>query len=41
MLWGAALLIIAALVVLFFVFGRQVAPVLGAWPGEAWHTSSS
>jgi antibiotic biosynthesis monooxygenase (ABM) superfamily enzyme len=39
--WGMAFLVIVVLVVLFFLFGRQVRPVLGALPIEAWPTSLS
>ena len=34
--WGVAFLVILVLVILFFLFGRQVRPVLGALPAEAW-----
>ena len=39
--WFIAFAAILALVILFFVYGRHVRPVLGARPGEAWLTSSS
>jgi hypothetical protein len=39
--WFIALAAVLALVILFFVFGRHVRPVLGARPGEAWPISSS
>ena len=41
-LWTAALLIVALLVILFFLYGRQVRPLLGALsPGGTWLPSSS
>jgi hypothetical protein len=40
--WSVALLIVVLLVILFFLYGRQVRPMLGALPpGEAWLPSSS
>ncbi len=41
--WSVALLIVVLLVILFFLYGRQVRPMLGAQlpPGEAWLPSSS
>lgn len=39
--WGIAFLVIIALVVLFFLYGRQVRPVLGVLPLEAWPNSLS
>jgi hypothetical protein len=39
--WGIALAVILALVVVFFVFGRYVRPVLDARPGEVWLSNSS
>jgi hypothetical protein len=38
-----AFLIVVLLVILFFLYGRQVRPMLGAQlpPGEAWLPSSS
>ena len=40
--WSAAFLIVALLVILFFLYGRQVRPMLDALPpGEAWLPSSS
>jgi len=37
-LWAVAFLIIVGLVILYFLFGRQVRPMLGAElpAGEAW-----
>jgi hypothetical protein len=41
-LWTVAFLIVVLLVVLFFLYGRQVRPILGLLPaGEAWHLSWS
>jgi len=37
--WTVALLLIALLVVLFFLYGDEVRPVLGALPGTSWLTS--
>ncbi|HEY2804914.1 MAG TPA: hypothetical protein VGI92_03560 [Gemmatimonadales bacterium] len=34
--WALAFLVIIVLIVLFFIYGRQVRPVLGALPLEAW-----
>lgn len=39
--WLVAFLIIALLIVLFFVNGKQVRPILGVRPGEAWQQNSS
>jgi hypothetical protein len=39
--WGLAFLVIAVLVILFFIFGRQVRPLLGARTVSAWLTNSS
>ena len=39
--WGLAFLVIIALVVLFFILGPQVRPVLGVLPHEAWPNSLS
>ena len=39
--WGIVFAIIVALVVVFFLFGRQVVPLVGALPGEEWLTSLS
>ncbi len=39
--WGIAFLIVIALVVLFFLYGREVRPVLGALPLEVWPNSLS
>jgi hypothetical protein len=39
--WGIAFLVIIVLVVLFFIFGPQVRPVLGVLPHEAWPNSLS
>ena len=41
--WSVAFLIVVLLVVLFFLYGRQVRPMLGLAlpPGEAWLPSSS
>jgi hypothetical protein len=40
--WSVAFLIVVLLVVLFFLYGRQVRPMLGALPpGEAWLPSLS
>ena len=41
--WSVAFLIVALLVILFFLYGRQVHPMLGVAlpPGEAWLPSSS
>jgi hypothetical protein len=39
--WGLAFLVIIILIVLFFIHGRQVHPILGALPLEAWQTSLS
>ncbi|MFI5213470.1 MAG: hypothetical protein ACHQU8_02925 [Gemmatimonadales bacterium] len=41
--WSVAFLIVVLLVILFFLYGRQVRPMLGAQlpPGEAWLPSSS
>ena len=39
--WGLAFLVIIVLVVLFFILGPQVRPVLGVLPHEAWPNSLS
>lgn len=39
--WGIAFLIVLFLIVLFFLYGRQVRPVLGTLPLEVWPTSLS
>ncbi|MFI5281218.1 MAG: hypothetical protein ACHQU1_12045 [Gemmatimonadales bacterium] len=40
--WSVAFLIVVLLVILFFLYGRQVRPMLSALPpGEAWLPSSS
>ena len=39
--WGIAFLVIIVLVVLFFLFGPQVRPVVSALPHEAWPNSLS
>lgn len=41
--WSVAFLIVVLLVILFFLYGRQVRPMLGLAlpPGEAWLPSSS
>lgn len=39
--WGATFLVVIGLVILFFVYGRQVPPVLGALPEIAWPISWS
>jgi hypothetical protein len=41
--WTVAFLIVVLLVILFFLYGRQVRPMLGLAlpPGEAWLPSSS
>ncbi len=39
--WGIAFVLILVLVALFFLYGRQVRPVLGALPLEAWPNSLS
>jgi hypothetical protein len=39
--WGIAFLLIIVLVVLFFLYGRQVRPVLGSLPLGAWPNSLS
>lgn len=39
--WGLAFLVIIILIVLFFIYGRRVHPLLGALPLEAWQTSLS
>lgn len=39
--WGVAFLVIVVLVILFFLFGRQVRPVLGGLPAEVWLKSLS
>lgn len=39
--WSIAFLIIIALVVFFFLYGRLVRPVLGVLPLEAWPNSLS
>ena len=39
--WALAFLVIIVLIVLFFIYGRQVHPMLGALPAEAWLTSLS
>jgi hypothetical protein len=36
--WGIAFVIIVLLVLLFFLYGRQVRPVLSTLPAEAWQT---
>ncbi len=37
--WLVAFAIIAALVVVYFLFGRHVRPILGVLPGAPWLTS--
>lgn len=39
--WGIAFLLVIVLVVLFFLYGRQVRPVLGSLPLEVWPNSLS
>ncbi len=39
--WGLAFLVILALVVLFFIYGRQVRPILGTLPTGVWPTNLS
>ena len=39
--WGIAFFLIIVLVVLFFLYGRQVRPVLGSLLLEAWPISLS
>jgi hypothetical protein len=39
--WGIAFLVIIALVVFFFLYGRQLRPVLGVLPLETWPNSLS
>ena len=39
--WGLAFLVIIILIVLFFIYGRRVHPILGALPLEAWQTRLS
>lgn len=39
--WGAAFLVILVLIILFFLNGRQVRPILGALPAGAWPTNLS
>ena len=39
--WGIVFLIVLALVVLFFLYGRQVRPMLGLLPLEVWPNSLS
>jgi len=40
--WSVAFLIIVVLVILYFVYGQKVRPVLGSAPsGEVWLASSS
>ena len=39
--WGLALLAIVVLVILFFLYGRQVRPILGAGPQGVWPTTLS
>jgi hypothetical protein len=39
--WGIAFVVIIILVVFFFLYGRQVRPVLGVLPLEAWPNSLS
>ncbi len=39
--WGLAFLVIVMLIVLFFRYGRQARPMLGALPAEAWPTNLS
>ena len=36
--WGLAFLVIVVLVILYFLYGRQVRPVLGAAAVDAWRT---
>ena len=36
--WGLAFLAIVVLVILYFLFGRQVRPLLGAAAVDAWRT---
>lgn len=39
--WGLVFAVIVALVICFFLYGRQVVPLVGALPGEEWLTSWS
>jgi hypothetical protein len=39
--WGFVFIVIVALVICFFLYGRQVVPLVGALPGEEWLTSLS
>ena len=39
--WGLTFLAILALIILFFMYGRQVRPILGARPQGVWLTNSS
>ena len=39
--WGVAFLVIVALIIAFFLYGRQVRPMIGALPAEAWLTNLS
>jgi hypothetical protein len=40
--WSVAFLVVALLVILFFLYGRQVRPMVSVLPpGEAWLPSSS
>ena len=39
--WGLVFIVIVALVICFFLYGRQVVPLVGSLPGEEWLTSLS
>jgi hypothetical protein len=39
--WGTAILVIVVLVILFFIYGRQVRPALGRMPTGSWLTNLS
>jgi hypothetical protein len=39
--WALAFLVILALVVLFFIYGRQVRPILSLPPTSTWPTNLS
>lgn len=39
--WGVAFLVILVLIILFFLYGRQVRPILGALPAGTWPTNLS
>ena len=39
--WGVAFVVIAILVILFFLMGREVRPALGQAPWSAWQQNSS